>query len=247
MPEYKYWLGSNCTTQAGYPDGVHLISDIITINKDSGKQIPASSFMLYLFEFFDKHKSTPIELNLICQSDGQDYFEAIFNGINQYRFKRILPVVGHSYAREIIAKPQEQVIEYNLTAISPGQPTESVVLGENSMNGSVDQATKEFLIKKLKKLRFEAEGHVTCIEWHNKTDNSPSPFPIRYQAEISLLQYDINPAHKSPLPYTSLTPHKDDEGQNYPVMFRDIGLKKNCICYTVDNGNSQNGMTYSMS
>ena len=71
--------------------------------------------MLYLFELFiDKKRNVPLELDLICQFDNQDYFEAIFGGHNQYRFKDVLPQVGHSYKREIHMKPQNSLIMYNL-------------------------------------------------------------------------------------------------------------------------------------
>ena len=55
-----------------------------------------------------------IELNLICQFDNQNYFEAIFNGVNRYRFKDVLPVVGHSYLRQLIMNSQKECISYLL-------------------------------------------------------------------------------------------------------------------------------------
>src|SRR5439155_23090577 len=78
-----------------------------------GNQIPDKSCMFYLLETFNK-QNIPAELNLICQFDNQDYFEAIFNGVNRYRFKEVLPIVGHSYLRQIIVNSQKQSISYLL-------------------------------------------------------------------------------------------------------------------------------------
>jgi hypothetical protein len=64
-----------------------------------GNQIPDKSLMLYLLEIFNK-QNIAIELNLICQFDNQDYFEAIFNGVNRYRFKEVLPYLAiHTFAK----------------------------------------------------------------------------------------------------------------------------------------------------
>ena len=52
-----------------------------------------------MFEIFNR-ENTVSELNLICQFDNQDYFEAISTGVNRYRFKQILPIIGHSYIRQ---------------------------------------------------------------------------------------------------------------------------------------------------
>jgi hypothetical protein len=101
-----YWVGSFCRIldkNQGiplFPGGVTAISDIIKIVADIGNQIPDKSWMLYLLELFNI-RNIPVELNLICQFDDQDYFEAIFQGVNRYRFKKVLPLVGHSYLRMI--------------------------------------------------------------------------------------------------------------------------------------------------
>ena len=36
-----------------------------------------------------ENEDVPLELNLICQFDNQNYFEAIFGGVNRYRFKKV--------------------------------------------------------------------------------------------------------------------------------------------------------------
>jgi hypothetical protein len=90
-----------------------LQSDTIALIEDMGNQIPDKSWMLYLLELFS-NQNIAIELNLICQFDDQNYFEAIFNGVNRYRFKEVLPVVGHSYLRQLIMNSQKECINYLL-------------------------------------------------------------------------------------------------------------------------------------
>ena len=75
-----------------------------------GNQIPDKSWMLYLLEIFSR-EDVPAELNLICQFDNQNYFEAIFGGVNGYRFKK---VIEHSYLGQIIMNPLKQSIIYIL-------------------------------------------------------------------------------------------------------------------------------------
>jgi len=78
-----------------------------------GNQIPDKSWMLYLLEIFSR-EDVPAELNLICQFDNQNYFEAIFGGVNGYRFKKVLPIIEHSYLGQIIMNPLKQSIIYIL-------------------------------------------------------------------------------------------------------------------------------------
>ena len=79
-----YWLGSFCrvinNNKSYFPINVAAVSDIIKLEKDLGHQIPNKCWMLYLLELFNIHNK-PVELNLICQFDNQNYFEAIFLGI----------------------------------------------------------------------------------------------------------------------------------------------------------------------
>jgi hypothetical protein len=111
-----FWVGSFCccyVIAAEDKDNPVLLSpsdvigssDIIRIYKDLGNNIPDKSWMLYLLELFGcnaANNHTPIELNLICQFNDQDNFWAIFAGVNRYRFAWVVPIVGHSYLREII-------------------------------------------------------------------------------------------------------------------------------------------------
>ena len=138
-----------------------------------GNQLPDKSWMLYLLEIFNK-QNIPAELNLICQFDKQDYFEAIFNGVNRFRFKEVLPILGHSYLRQIIMNSQKQSISYLLE----------------------DRNTKQIerfdlsLLKIGEEFVFEGQNHFTGIEWWNKIGNFP--YPMRYHVEISQLTYGLS-------------------------------------------------------
>ena len=91
-----FWVGSFCgiidsssgSSKPSFPRGVIAAADVIALIEDIGNQIPDKSWMLYLLELFNNH-NIAIELNLICQFDNQDYFEAIFSGVNRYRFKEV--------------------------------------------------------------------------------------------------------------------------------------------------------------
>jgi hypothetical protein len=88
-----FWVGSFCgilddtNGKPVFPRGVIAVSDTITLVEDLGNQIPIKSWMLYLLELFNT-QDIAIELNLICQFDNQNYFEAIFNGVNRYDSKK---------------------------------------------------------------------------------------------------------------------------------------------------------------
>jgi hypothetical protein len=80
--------------------------------------MPDKSWMLYLLELFDSsvaNHHTSIELNLVCQFNDQDNFWAIFAGVNRYKFTKVVPIVGHSYLREIILHRYDNSIEYCVT------------------------------------------------------------------------------------------------------------------------------------
>jgi len=99
-----FWVGSICynldeNRRLRFPRGVIAISDILTVFEDMGNQIPDKSWMLYLLEIFSR-EDVPAELNLIYQFDNQNYFEAIFGGVNGYRFKKVLPFVSWSNYHE---------------------------------------------------------------------------------------------------------------------------------------------------
>lgn len=230
-----YWVGSFCRIldkrqrNPLFPAGVVAISDIIKIVADIGNHIPDKSWMLYLLELFNI-RNNPIELNLICQFDDQDYFEAIFQGINRYRFKKVLPVVGHSYLRIIMMYKKDRLIRYTLTDQSNGDT--------------------EIFDFPLDKMNFDYVGgnQFTGIEWWNKTGNFP--YSIRYNVEVSQLMFGfldkIDPESITFVPNNSLIPNNDNSGAAYPVSFRNIMLKDGCVCYSVEPGNCRNGIQYSI-
>lgn len=212
-----------------FPRGVTAISDIIKIAGDVGNQIPDKSWMLYLLELFNIRK-IPVELNLICQFDNQDYFEAIFQGINRYRFKKVLPIVGHSYLRIIMMHEKNRLIRYSLT---------------DQLN-----ADTEIFDFSLDNMKFDYVGgnQFTGIEWWNKTGNFP--YSIRYNVEVSQLMFGFLDKADSDsitfVPHNSLIPNNDNSGTDYPISFRNIMLKDGCVCYSVEPGNCSNGIHYSI-
>ena len=230
-----YWVGSFCRMfdkRQGnrlFPGGVTAISDIIKIVGHMGNQIPDKSWMLYLLELFNT-RDIPIELNLICQFDNQDYFEAIFQGINRYRFKKVLPVVGHSYLRIIMMYEKNRLVRYSLTDRS---------------NGNTE--IFDFLIDEMN-FDYVGGNQFTGIEWWNKTGNFP--YPIRYNVEVSQLLFgfldEADPDSITFVPHNSLIPNNDNSGAAYPVSFRNIMSKDGCVCYSVEPGNCSNGIQYSI-
>ena len=114
-----FWVGSFCgvldgsSSKPAFPRGVIAATDTITLIEDMGNQIPDKSWMLYLLEIFNR-QNIPAELNLIYSFNNDGKFDAIFNGVNQYQFKQISPIVGHSYIRQIIMNSQKECISYLL-------------------------------------------------------------------------------------------------------------------------------------
>ena len=228
------WVGSFCcvvnNNKPAFPRGVVAVSDIITLIEDMGNQIPDKSWMLYLLEIFNK-QNIAIELNLICQFDNQDYFEAIFNGVNRYRFKEVLPILGHSYLRQIIMNSQRQSISYLLEDRNTKQ-TERFDL-------SLLKIGEEFV--------FEGQNHFTGIEWWNKIGNFS--YPIRYHVEVSQLMYGIgdNPSDFESIlygPYNVLVPNKEGSSKQYPISFHNTRIEDGCICYDIKSGSCKSGMKY---
>ena len=230
-----FWVGSFCCIlddnyKPAFPRGVIAVSDIITLIEDIGNQIPDKSWMLYLLEIFNK-QNIAIELNLICQFDNQDYYEAIFNGVNRYRFKEVLPILGHSYLRQIIMNSQKQSINYLLEDRNTKQ-TERFDL-------SLLKIGQEFV--------FEGQNHFTGIEWWNKIGNFP--YPMKYHVEISQLMYGIgdNPSDSESIiyrPYTTLMPNSEGSSKQYPISFLNARIEDGCICYDIKSGSCKSGMKY---
>ena len=230
-----FWVGSFCgilndtNGKPAFPRGVIAVSDIITLIEDLGNQIPDKSWMLYLLELFNT-QNIPAELNLICSFNNDGKFDAIFNGVNQYQFKQISPIVGHSYFRQIVMNSQKECISYLLE----DQNTKQTEMFDLPLN-----IGQEFAL--------EGQNHFTGIEWWNKTGNFP--YPIRYHVEISQLMYGLsdNPSDSESMiygPYNALIPNSEGSNIQYPISFHSLRIESGCICYDVKSGNCKNGMKY---
>ena len=170
-------------------------------------------------------------MTIICyQFDNQNYFEAIFNGVNRYRFKQVLPILSHLYLRQIIIDSQKECISYLLEDRNTKQ-TERFDLCMNIAG--------EFA--------FEASNLFTGIEWWNKISNFP--YPIRYHVEVSQLMYGIsdNPSDPDSItygPYNALIPTNEGSNMLYPISFHIPRIESGCICYDVKSGNWKCRMKY---
>jgi len=226
-----FWVGSFCCVaeknKPHFPREVVAIYDVIKILNDMGNRIPDKSWMLYLLELFNI-KNIPIELNLICQYDDQNYFEAIFQGINRYRFKQILPKVGNSYARTILMDTKNNIIRYSLSDQT------------NNESEKFDLMLDRF------NFDFQGASQFTGIEWWNKMTNSL--YHLRYEVEISQLMFGLQDPRDYEsfifAPYTALVPNNDGSEANYPAFFSDVVLEDQCICYTVQSGICSSGIRY---
>ena len=238
LQHLHFWAGSFCGilyssgNKPVFPRRAIAATDVIALIEDMGNQIPDRSWMLYLLELFDKRQNIAIELNLICQFDNQNYFEAIFNGVNRYRFKEVLPILGHSYLRQIIMNSQKGYISYLLEDRNTKQ-TERFDLNLN--------------IGRQLFFAFEASNQFTGIEWWNKIGNFP--YRIRYHVQISQLMYGLldNPTDSESIvyvPYNALTPNSEGSNLQYPISFHNPRIESGCICYNVKSGNCKNGMEY---
>ncbi len=230
-----FWVGSFCGILDGgnkpaFPRGVITGSDIITLIEDMGNQIPDKSWMLYMLELFNKQNNIAIELNLICQFDNQNYFEAIFNGVNRYRFKEVLPILGHSYLRQIILNSQKECINYILEDINTKQ---------------IERF--DLYIDSAEKFVFEVSNLFTGIEWWNRIGNYP--YPIRYKVEVSQLMYGFSDKPSDPesiiyYPINALIPNSEGLNMQYPISFYNTRIESGSICYMVKTGCCKNGMEY---
>jgi hypothetical protein len=209
--------------------------DNIKITDELKNEIPDRSWMLYLLEVFNT-QNIPVELNLISQYDDQNYFEAIFNGSNKYRFIKVLPETGNIYFRQIKFDKPNLSIEYYLKNLNT-EIDETIVLN------LTDEGSFSY--------RFS--NCFSGIEWWNKIDNMP--YPIKFGIEISSLMYGYNdnPDDSASIiffPVKSLTSNKDGSFNNafsaayYPVRFINYGVKNGCICYRVEQGFCSDGLNF---
>jgi hypothetical protein len=267
LQQNHFWAGSACLSKEptpAYPKGVIAISDILTIKADLGNQIPDKSWMIYMLELFIDTKYTqniqqnrfygvPLELDLFCDFNGKNNFTAVFNGNNQHNFN-IVAELGNSYLREIVLDSPNRIIGYRLTDLKKGE-SELFELNVSSIKGDGKndeerELAKKYLIKVLNEVKFEPYKHFTGIEWWNKSDTVP--FPARYQVQYSMLRYAGSYDSSTDLkklnykPYTSLTPDHDPLGKQYPLSFYNLREMEGCICYDVNSGTTNTGMTYTL-
>ena len=80
--------------------------------------------------------------------------------------------MGHFYLRQIILEQSKQRIAFHLKDGNSSQT--------DSFFFDVDSNSFDFSIVK----------HFTGLEWHNRIENTP--YPIRYEVEISDLAYGVN-------------------------------------------------------
>jgi hypothetical protein len=227
-----FWVGSFCYVRDQgkpvFPQGVISISDVITLTADLGNKIPDKSWMLYLLEIFNL-QNIAVELNLICSFNDNGKFHAIFKGVNQYEFKEIMPIVGHSYLRQIILNKKNKSIIY--------------ILKDQTLNKS----EKFILSLNVQQFAFETLNHFTGVEWWNKVDNFP--YQIRFQVEISQLLYGLSDnildsESVSYLPYNQLIPNKEGACKQYPISFNNLKIKNDCVYYSIDSGLCETGLRY---
>jgi len=215
-----YWYGCIDTPQNEYGKDVAkftIITDNLKIIKDNGNRIPDKSWMLYLLEIFNIQHFA-VELNLICQFDNQDYFEAIFKGHNQYRFAKVLPQIGHLYHRQINFLDNDSKLEFYL----------------KDLNSNEDE--KFSLRVNQEQFAFQFHQSFTGVEWWNRI--SYSPYPIRYEIEISNLMYGYNdnlydPTSQLYFPIGSIYENKDGTIHSYPAKLHEITRRNGCVCYLV--------------
>lgn len=217
-----FWVGSLCLFRGKQtlPPGITSVGDAITILEDLGNRIPDKSWMLYLLEVFDGKAGVPVELNLICQFNDRDNFWAIFGGVNRYKFTAVLPVLGHTYLRQIIFQKESRTVEYRLTDRTTGQ-SEKFVFNATG-------------------IAFEGRSTFTGVEWWNKMGGTP--FPVRYRVHVSELMCGIADLQGiTYVPYDGLVPDKDGAGDSYPISFAKPGEEKGYISYEVTDGTAKVG------
>jgi len=116
-------------------------------------------------ELFDSSatSSNPltIELDLICQFNEFDYFWAIFAVVNKYRFTKALPIVGHSYLKQIMLHKHDNSTEHCVIDLNDRDDIEQFVFELNKVERRI--------------MSFQGFNHLTGIEWWNKVGNFVFP------------------------------------------------------------------------
>ena len=183
--------------------------------------------MMYHLEVLNT-RELPIALSLICQFDNENYFEAIFEGTNKHMFKKVLPILYHSYLRRIYLDDRSQSLNYTLKDKNTSE-TESFQL---SLTG------REF--------DFKLTSHLTGIMWVNQASNIA--FSIRYRVEISNLSYasydPLLPQDQTYRPYNTLIPLHGMSCKGYPISFENVLMKGNYMSYVVETSFSSRCLIY---
>src|SRR5918996_250793 len=193
------WTGSFCRCASNgryyFPKRTVAVSDIITLLNDLGNRIPDKSWMLYLLEIFNS-QSVACELNLICQFDGQNYFEAIFQGRNQHRFKEVKPLVGHSYQRQIIMNQANSLIGYILS----DRTTDHTELFELPRDNNSHN----------KRFKFDFDGLNDA--------GSSDPNSILFQPYDALIPHSEGAAKQYPISFANSRIKEDDGCISYDIL-----------------------------
>ncbi len=205
------------------------MSDIITIIDEYVNRIPDNSWMLYVIEIHAK-QNLMMSLSLICQFDNQNYFEAIFNGKNIYRFNRILPIKGLSYSREIKINYENQTIDFILINVKTKQcetysyPYDNLLLTSD----------------------IEITGGFSGVLWRNNISNSP--FLIRYNVKISKLAYSyynrLNPNDINIAPINILKPIFNESYKISSISYNGVGMYNGFLSYELKTGKSVSILKY---
>ena len=157
------------------------------------------------------------------------------SGVNRYRFKQVLPMIGRSYLRQIILNYQKKSVIYILEDLNTKERERFDLLVDNGNKSG-------FTL-------FEVQNHFTGIEWWNKIGNFP--YLIRYHVEVSQLMFGLsdNPSDSESViyrPYKALVPNSEGIGKQYPILFYNTKIKEDdgCICYNIKSGNCKSGIQY---
>lgn len=202
MVDNHYWYTWQGNDQ---PSNCNAISDVVVITADLNNLPPGpvASWILMLLVAWFTPKGTPfrnVEIDLISQTDGQNFFEAVLNGTNKYRFTTPI-VVGHKYMREIKIKTNK-VCHYVLQDLTAGtvethdEPITTpmaITLGESG------------------------------VEWHN--ENTAALFPPRYQLTITAFGASTNGGSSyTSYDITKMQTQNDGSGLAYASNFGGLSL-----------------------
>lgn len=96
-----------------------------------------------------------------------------------------------------------------------------------------------FSLHNIKDIVFEGKNNFTGIEWWNIIGGFV--YPVRFNIEISQLTFGIcdDPENSESIiyrPYIILVPNTDGSNIQYPLLFQNVRMRDNSICYSVVTG-----------